>query len=259
MGARLIFSCLLELERVHCTFTKEHAEKVQAARAAAYDTVFSTHKGMMLPASSSSQATAGTAAAAEGSGGGFLRSSFFGGKSSSSSFAWGSSDGSKSGGCGHASDSASATAAATAAAAGVAEAAAAAEEAADAAEASLACDSPVAGLVADAVLMGCPVPVDPATWRKARAAVCGRLVNCHSRHDWTLGVLYRYQRWSTTVAGIRPVVDAPGVENVDVSGAVATHTDYPFKTGEVLDLVRLEDDAKAAAVSHMAACASQGL
>ena len=42
--------------------------------------------------------------------------------------------------------------------------------------------------------------VSPEKWALARDAVAGRLVNAYSKNDWTLGVLYRYQRFTSTVA-----------------------------------------------------------
>jgi hypothetical protein len=50
------------------------------------------------------------------------------------------------------------------------------------------------------------------------------------------------QRWSTTVAGIRPV-KTRGVQDVDVSSIIQGHADYPNKVKDVLDIVKLDDDA----------------
>lgn len=116
---------------------------------------------------------------------------------------------------------------------------------------SAAQSSPVGGLVENVVLMGTPVSCS-AEWAKAAEVVPGRLVNCYSSTDWTLGLLYRSQRWSTTVAGIRET-NCPGVENVDVSAVVKRHTDYSVKVPDILDLIKLADDHHAPApVAHAA-------
>lgn len=104
-------------------------------------------------------------------------------------------------------------------------------------------ESPVAGLIEDVVVMGTPVSVD-SKWDKARNIVSGRFINCFSKHDWTLGVLYRTQRFSSTVAGIREV-PSHGIENCDVSSIIKSHTDYSSNISEILDLACLADDAKA--------------
>jgi hypothetical protein len=84
--------------------------------------------------------------------------------------------------------------------------------------------SPVAGLIESVVLMGVPITCNMG-WDKARRVVAGRLVNCYSDRDWTLALLYRQQRWSLHVAGIRPV-DTPGVEDLNVSHLISGHNKY---------------------------------
>jgi len=103
-------------------------------------------------------------------------------------------------------------------------------------------DSPVAGLIGDVVLMGIPMPVGKSSWGKARSVVAGRLINCYSEKDWVLGILYRTQRWSSTVAGIRQV-KCSGVQDVDVSSVIEGHADYPTKVKDILSIVKLDDDA----------------
>lgn len=99
-------------------------------------------------------------------------------------------------------------------------------------------------LIGDVVLMGTPVPVGRKSWGKARAVVSGRIMNCYSDTDWTLGILYRSQRWSTTVAGIRPV-KTRGVQDVNVSAIVEGHAAYPHKVKDILNVIKLDDDAAA--------------
>jgi hypothetical protein len=62
--------------------------------------------------------------------------------------------------------------------------------------------SPAAGLVHTAVLMGAPVPASKSAWLAARSVVADRLVNCFSKRDWVLGLVYRYQKLSLTASGI---------------------------------------------------------
>lgn len=92
-------------------------------------------------------------------------------------------------------------------------------------------------VVDDVVLMGTPVSRKTAEWQRARAVVSGRLVNCFWRHDWVLAFCYRYLEWGITVAGLR-AVDAPGVENVTLSGiGLVQHGDYMTRLQDILAMV----------------------
>ena len=95
------------------------------------------------------------------------------------------------------------------------------------------------GLVEDAVLLGGTMSTDPEEWTKVRSVVCGRLVNGHSNRDWLLALMYRYKSWnlSAAVAGLGPVEDVRGVENVDLSRVIGSHTDYPRKMARCLQIV----------------------
>ena len=61
-----------------------------------------------------------------------------------------------------------------------------------------------------------------------------------------LALLYRYNRLSATCAGTAPVRGARGVENIDASALVHRHGDYPRKIPELLALVDLELQGRAA-------------
>lgn len=72
------------------------------------------------------------------------------------------------------------------------------------------------GLVERVVLLGAPVSIKEEEWVLARKMVAGRFVNAYSKNDWTLGIAFRAQLLSRGSAGIQSV-DAPGIENVDVT------------------------------------------
>jgi pimeloyl-ACP methyl ester carboxylesterase len=100
--------------------------------------------------------------------------------------------------------------------------------------------SPASGLVHTVVMLGAPVSSRDADWRKARGIVADRLVNCYSKKDWVLSLMYRYQKLTLNAAGIAPVKTA-GVENVDVTEVVTGHQFYSSKIMECLLLVGLDD------------------
>jgi len=95
--------------------------------------------------------------------------------------------------------------------------------------------------VDDVVIMGTPVTARLEKWKKARAVVSGRLVNCHWGHDWLMAFCYRYLEWGISVAGLSPV-DCPGVENIDLANlGLQGHEDYPNHVQEILASIRLGD------------------
>jgi len=97
-----------------------------------------------------------------------------------------------------------------------------------------------ASIVEDAILMGLPNHLSLSSWKACRRTVGGRLVNCYSRKDLILSLMFQFKR----LAGVlRPVcgtcaVDVRGVENVDISDLVSTHQDYLLKVGDILMRVR---------------------
>jgi hypothetical protein len=64
-----------------------------------------------------------------------------------------------------------------------------------------------------AVLLGMPLPHDLKRWDTVRRVVAGRLVNGYATNDWTLGVIYRANLMTTSIAGLQPGAHQ-GVENV---------------------------------------------
>lgn len=111
--------------------------------------------------------------------------------------------------------------------------------------------SPASGLVHTVVLMGAPISCSESSWQKARGMVADRLVNCYSRKDWVLKIMYRYQKLVTNAAGIAPVIVA-GVENVDVTDVVPGHQHYATKIKDILLLVGLDDSFRDLASGGMA-------
>ncbi|KAF7328077.1 hypothetical protein MKEN_00389000 [Mycena kentingensis (nom. inval.)] len=60
-----------------------------------------------------------------------------------------------------------------------------------------------------------------------RSVVSGRYVNAHARNDWVLKYLFRASSGDVgTVAGLRPVENVPGLENVDVADKISGHMSY---------------------------------
>ncbi|KKK23951.1 hypothetical protein ARAM_003429 [Aspergillus rambellii] len=96
------------------------------------------------------------------------------------------------------------------------------------------------GLVESAILMGSPIPSDTLHWRRMRRVVSGRLVNAYSENDAVLAFLYRTSSLQLGVAGLQPIKNVPGVENLDVSEIISGHLRYQFLVGRILRMVGLE-------------------
>ncbi|KAG8898151.1 hypothetical protein FRB99_007634 [Tulasnella sp. 403] len=83
------------------------------------------------------------------------------------------------------------------------------------------------GIVQDVILLGATVTAPTAKWHEVRSVVAGRFVNGYARNDWILNYLFRATTGGfNTVAGLRPVEDVPGLENVDVTDKIAGHMSY---------------------------------
>ncbi|KAL5038752.1 hypothetical protein RTP6_006015 [Batrachochytrium dendrobatidis] len=83
------------------------------------------------------------------------------------------------------------------------------------------------GIIEDVYMFGTPVIGSRKAWEKISSIVAGKVVNGYTQNDMLLGVLYRASlaAWSE-VAGLRPVNDVPGIENMDLSDTVKGHLDY---------------------------------
>ncbi|EFY90233.1 DUF726 domain protein [Metarhizium acridum CQMa 102] len=82
------------------------------------------------------------------------------------------------------------------------------------------------GLVQNIYLFGSPIVFKKEEFIRARTVVSGRFVNGYNRNDWILGYLFRLTNGGIRrVAGLAPV-EAPWVENIDVTEEVPGHMQY---------------------------------
>jgi len=96
-----------------------------------------------------------------------------------------------------------------------------------------------ASIVEDAILMGTPNHVSLKSWEACRRVVAGRVINCYSRKDLILSLMFQMKRFQgilRPVCGTSPVA-VNGVENYDVTDLVSAHTDYCLVSGEILKKV----------------------
>ncbi|KAH8981454.1 hypothetical protein EDB86DRAFT_431573 [Lactarius hatsudake] len=92
------------------------------------------------------------------------------------------------------------------------------------------------GIVQDVFLLGATLTASQKTWFQVRAVVSGRFVNTFARNDWVLNYLFRATSGGIgTVAGLRPVENVPGLENIDVTDKIAGHTSYRTFMPLILD------------------------
>ena len=92
------------------------------------------------------------------------------------------------------------------------------------------------GIVQDVVMLGATLTAPQSSWLQARSVVSGRFVNGFARNDWVLNYLFRASTGGLhTVAGLRPIQDIPGLENVDVTDKIAGHMSYRTFMPLILD------------------------
>ncbi|KAK2740350.1 hypothetical protein FQN55_008931 [Onygenales sp. PD_40] len=83
------------------------------------------------------------------------------------------------------------------------------------------------GLIQNVYLFGSPIVANKDEYMKARSVVAGRFVNGYASNDWILGYLFRATGGGIMrVAGLAPVKDVPGIENMDVTQFVNGHMAY---------------------------------
>lgn len=83
------------------------------------------------------------------------------------------------------------------------------------------------GLIQNVYLFGSPVVAKKDEYLKARSVVSGRFVNGYASNDWILGYLFRATSGGIMrVAGLAPVKNIPGLENVNVTELVNGHMAY---------------------------------
>jgi hypothetical protein len=97
------------------------------------------------------------------------------------------------------------------------------------------------GLVENVILMGSPTPSNGEHWRRIRSVVSGRVVNAFSENDNVLAFLYRTSSLQLGVAGLQPVQNVSGVENIDVSDMISGHLRYQFLLGKIISSIGLQD------------------
>lgn len=83
------------------------------------------------------------------------------------------------------------------------------------------------GLVQNVFLFGSPIVAKRDEYLKARTVVAGRFVNGFAKNDWILGYLFRLTSGGISrVAGLAPIEEVPGLENIDVTEFVPGHMSY---------------------------------
>jgi hypothetical protein len=83
------------------------------------------------------------------------------------------------------------------------------------------------GLVQNVYLFGSPIVAKKDEYLRARSVVSGRFVNGYASNDWILGYLFRATSGGIMrVAGLAPVEDVPGLENLNVTALVNGHMAY---------------------------------
>jgi hypothetical protein len=92
------------------------------------------------------------------------------------------------------------------------------------------------GIVQDVFLLGATVTAPTRTWCETRSVVSGRYVNAFAKNDWVLNYLFRATSGGlNAVAGLRPIKDVPGLENVEVTDKIAGHMSYRAFMPLILD------------------------
>ncbi|KAI9812457.1 MAG: hypothetical protein M1827_004688 [Pycnora praestabilis] len=83
------------------------------------------------------------------------------------------------------------------------------------------------GLIQNVYLFGSPIVAKRDEYLKARTVVSGRFVNAYAKNDWILGYLFRATSGGIMrVAGLAPVEEISGLENIDVTSIVNGHMAY---------------------------------
>jgi len=96
------------------------------------------------------------------------------------------------------------------------------------------------GIVDNVLLCGLPKTFDDSLedWVRARLVVSGRLVHGYSCNDWVLKFLFRGSAFATkNIAGLSPVPDINGVENVNLSDLITGHLDYAGKMPQIMEML----------------------
>ena len=85
----------------------------------------------------------------------------------------------------------------------------------------------VYGLIENVIILGSPITINTDQIAEARSVVSGRFVNGYSKKDWILGYLFRATGGGLlTVAGLSPLKNIEGIENIDCTEFVEGHMSY---------------------------------
>eukprot|EP00557_Chaetoceros_sp_GSL56_P006085 CAMPEP_0176492748 /NCGR_PEP_ID=MMETSP0200_2-20121128/9174_1 /TAXON_ID=947934 /ORGANISM="Chaetoceros sp., Strain GSL56" /LENGTH=1143 /DNA_ID=CAMNT_0017890351 /DNA_START=55 /DNA_END=3486 /DNA_ORIENTATION=- len=96
-----------------------------------------------------------------------------------------------------------------------------------------------ASIVEDAIIMGLPNHLSLHSWESCRRVVAGRLVNCYSKKDMILSLMFQIKRLTGVlrpVCGTSPV-RVKGIENYNVETLISAHSDYCAATGHILRVI----------------------
>ena len=86
--------------------------------------------------------------------------------------------------------------------------------------------------VHDVILLGGATPNKTEGWRKCRAAVTGRLINCFSREDSVLSIWFLAATMKKAI-GTCPI-EVEGIENFDVTDIIKGHNQYRSELDKIL-------------------------
>lgn len=123
------------------------------------------------------------------------------------------------------------------------------------------------GIVQDVFILGATLTASRQNWLSVRSAVSGRFVNAYARNDWVLNYLFRATSGGLqNIAGLRPVTDIPGLENVDVTDKIAGHMSYRAFLPLILDQLGFpvmqdhfdEPEVRDISLLHLKSCAEMG-
>ncbi|EWC44900.1 hypothetical protein DRE_00959 [Drechslerella stenobrocha 248] len=97
------------------------------------------------------------------------------------------------------------------------------------------------GLVQNVYMFGSPVVVNQDEFAAVSGVVRGRFVNGYCRNDWILGYLFRATSGGLgRVAGLAPIENVPGIENLDCTEQVVGHMAYRTAIPKLLKKVDWE-------------------
>ena len=80
--------------------------------------------------------------------------------------------------------------------------------------------------ILDVHLLGGAVGSDTKSWREAKSAVTGKIVNYRSDNDYVLSTMYKLGTFFTSSPIGRNSINVPGILNIDCTSMVEGHTKY---------------------------------